>query len=84
MIVPTLEFDIWLFFPAAQALIDEDRLLSRLEMLEGQLQVYQKKDEDSLREELVALQEDKSNYETTAKVCQATYIYLLLVVLGWD
>jgi chromosome segregation ATPase len=51
-----------------QALIDEDRLLSRLEVLENQLQTYSKNQtEDTLRTELVALQEDKYNYETTAK-----------------
>ncbi|XP_076469532.1 uncharacterized protein LOC143299908 isoform X2 [Babylonia areolata] len=51
-----------------QALIDEDKLLSRLEMLENQLHIYSKNhSEDTLRQELVALQEDKINYETTAK-----------------
>ncbi|XP_013404760.1 sarcolemmal membrane-associated protein isoform X4 [Lingula anatina] len=51
-----------------QALIDEDRLLSRLECLENQLHIYGKNHtEESLRQELVALQEDKSVYETTAK-----------------
>ncbi|XP_018593092.1 sarcolemmal membrane-associated protein-like isoform X1 [Scleropages formosus] len=51
-----------------QALIDEDRLLSRLEMMGSQLQVYSKSQtEDSLRRELEALQEDKHKYETTAK-----------------
>ncbi|XP_038596475.1 sarcolemmal membrane-associated protein isoform X22 [Tachyglossus aculeatus] len=51
-----------------QALIDEDRLLSRLEVMGNQLQACSKNQtEDSLRKELVALQEDKHNYETTAK-----------------
>uniref|UniRef100_A0A3B3RSK4 Sarcolemmal membrane-associated protein n=1 Tax=Paramormyrops kingsleyae TaxID=1676925 RepID=A0A3B3RSK4_9TELE len=51
-----------------QALINEDRLLSRLEMMSSQLQVYSKNQtEDSLRRELEALQEDKHKYETTAK-----------------
>ena len=51
-----------------QAFIDEDRLLSRLEVLENQLQVYSRNQtEDTLRGELVALQEDKLKYETTAK-----------------
>ncbi|XP_030633101.1 sarcolemma associated protein a isoform X2 [Chanos chanos] len=51
-----------------QALIDEDRLLSRLEVMGNQLQAYSKNQtEDSIRKELVALQEDKHNYETTAK-----------------
>ncbi|XP_026533531.1 sarcolemmal membrane-associated protein isoform X11 [Notechis scutatus] len=51
-----------------QALIDEDRLLSRLEVMGNQLQACSKNQtEDSLRKELIALQEDKYNYETTAK-----------------
>uniref|UniRef100_A0A8D2L151 Sarcolemmal membrane-associated protein n=1 Tax=Varanus komodoensis TaxID=61221 RepID=A0A8D2L151_VARKO len=51
-----------------QALIDEDRLLSRLEVMGNQLQACSKSQtEDSLRKELIALQEDKNNYETTAK-----------------
>ncbi|XP_051957379.1 sarcolemma associated protein a isoform X2 [Xyrauchen texanus] len=51
-----------------QALIDEDRLLSRLEVMGNQLQAYSKNQtEDSIRKELVALTEDKHNYETTAK-----------------
>ncbi|XP_014432904.1 sarcolemmal membrane-associated protein isoform X18 [Pelodiscus sinensis] len=51
-----------------QALIDEDRLLSRLEVMGNQLQACSKNQtEDSIRKELVALQEDKHNYETTAK-----------------
>ncbi|XP_070558744.1 sarcolemmal membrane-associated protein-like isoform X1 [Ptychodera flava] len=51
-----------------QALINEDRLLSRLEVLETQLQSLSKaQPEESIRKELVALQEDKHKYETTAK-----------------
>ncbi|XP_045146006.1 sarcolemmal membrane-associated protein isoform X3 [Echinops telfairi] len=51
-----------------QALIDEDRLLSRLEVMGNQLQACSKNQtEDCLRKELIALQEDKHNYETTAK-----------------
>ncbi|XP_078065705.1 sarcolemma associated protein a isoform X7 [Mustelus asterias] len=51
-----------------QALIDEDRLLSRLEVMGNQLQTYSKNQtEDGIRKELVALQEDKHSYETTAK-----------------
>ncbi|XP_067854894.1 sarcolemma associated protein a isoform X24 [Heptranchias perlo] len=51
-----------------QALIDEDRLLSRLEVMGNQLQAYSKNQtEDGIRKELVALQEDKHSYETTAK-----------------
>uniref|UniRef100_A0A8C7ZHK5 Sarcolemmal membrane-associated protein n=1 Tax=Oryzias sinensis TaxID=183150 RepID=A0A8C7ZHK5_9TELE len=77
-----------------QALIDEDRLLSRLEVMGSQLQAYSKvkspsqvllcekvrhrsshsclellqsQTEEGMRKELLALQEDKHNYETTAK-----------------
>ncbi|XP_040014490.1 sarcolemma associated protein a isoform X9 [Xiphias gladius] len=51
-----------------QALIDEDRLLSRLEVMGSQLQSYSKSQtEEGIRKELLALQEDKHNYETTAK-----------------
>ncbi|XP_052093853.1 sarcolemmal membrane-associated protein-like isoform X8 [Mytilus californianus] len=51
-----------------QALIDEDRLLSRLEVLENQLHTYSKNhSEDALRQEVVTLQEEKLQYETTAK-----------------
>ncbi|KAM6981104.1 sarcolemma associated protein a isoform 2-T2 [Aplochiton taeniatus] len=51
-----------------QALIDEDRLLSRLEVMGSQLQAYSKNQTDEgIRKELATLQEDKHNYETTAK-----------------
>ncbi|XP_039467951.1 sarcolemma associated protein a isoform X7 [Oreochromis aureus] len=51
-----------------QALIDEDRLLSRLEVMGSQIQAYSKSQtEEGIRKELLALQEDKHNYETTAK-----------------
>ncbi|XP_068109817.1 sarcolemmal membrane-associated protein isoform X2 [Hyperolius riggenbachi] len=51
-----------------QALIDEDRLLSRLEVMGNQLQALSKSQtDDGIRKELIALQEDKHNYETTAK-----------------
>ncbi|XP_055773794.1 sarcolemmal membrane-associated protein-like isoform X2 [Salvelinus fontinalis] len=51
-----------------QALIDEDRLLTRLEVMGNQLQSYSKNQtEDGMRNELVTLQEDKFNYEITAK-----------------
>ncbi|XP_053324960.1 sarcolemmal membrane-associated protein isoform X3 [Spea bombifrons] len=51
-----------------QALIDEDRLLSRLEVMGNQLQAYSKSQtDDGIRKELIALQEDKHKYETTAK-----------------
>ncbi|XP_077582260.1 sarcolemma associated protein a isoform X2 [Stigmatopora nigra] len=51
-----------------QAMIDEDRLLSRLEVMDSQLQACSKSQtEDGIRKELLALQEDKHNYETKAK-----------------
>ncbi|CAL8338407.1 unnamed protein product [Merluccius merluccius] len=51
-----------------QALIDEDRLLSRLEVMGSQLQAYSKSQtEEGMKKELLSLQEDKHNYETTAK-----------------
>lgn len=51
-----------------QALIDEDRLLSRLEMLENRLLIYSKNySEDTLRKDLVISREDLYNYEKTAK-----------------
>ncbi|ESO84335.1 hypothetical protein LOTGIDRAFT_132475 [Lottia gigantea] len=51
-----------------QALIDEDKLLSRLEVLENQLHIYSKNhSEDTVRQECVTLQEEKLQYETTAK-----------------
>ncbi|KAK7792485.1 hypothetical protein R5R35_011036 [Gryllus longicercus] len=51
-----------------KALIDEDRLLSRVEILETQLLTYSKNfAEDKLRDELRKLQEDKSLYQGTAK-----------------
>ncbi|KAG8549454.1 hypothetical protein GDO81_021201 [Engystomops pustulosus] len=54
--------------PVDKALIDEDRLLSRLEVMGNQLQAYSKSQtDDGIRKELIALQEDKHNYETTAK-----------------
>lgn len=51
-----------------KALIDEDRLLSRVETVESQLATYSKNfTEDKIRNELVKLQEDKAQYQTTAK-----------------
>nr|CAD7461023.1 unnamed protein product [Timema tahoe] len=51
-----------------KSLIDEDRLLSRVEVLENQLQIYSKNfAEDKLREELRKLQEDKCQYQGSAK-----------------
>ncbi|NXP66474.1 SLMAP protein, partial [Chloropsis cyanopogon] len=62
-----------------QALIDEDRLLSRLEVMGNQLQACSKNQtEDSIRKELIALQEDKHNYETTAKDLFSVFSYYLL------
>lgn len=51
-----------------KALISNNSLLSRVELLEVQLKCYSKKfAEDTLREELRALQEDKSAYEGVVK-----------------
>ncbi|XP_042227918.1 sarcolemmal membrane-associated protein-like isoform X1 [Homarus americanus] len=51
-----------------KAMIDEDRLLQRLETLEGQLTTYAKNyPEDSVREEMRRLLDEKGQYETTAK-----------------
>lgn len=51
-----------------KALIAEDRLLTRVETLENQLQAYSKNfGEEKLKEELVKLQEEKNQYQCTAK-----------------
>ncbi|XP_037086644.1 sarcolemmal membrane-associated protein-like [Pollicipes pollicipes] len=51
-----------------KALIDEDRLLTRLEILEGQHALYSKNfGEDKLREEIARLQEEKNTYQNVAK-----------------
>uniref|UniRef100_A0A0P4WBA4 Sarcolemmal membrane-associated protein n=1 Tax=Scylla olivacea TaxID=85551 RepID=A0A0P4WBA4_SCYOL len=51
-----------------KAMIDEDRLLQRLETLEAQLTTYAKNyPEDSVREEMRRLLDEKCQYETTAK-----------------
>uniref|UniRef100_A0A5S6R0W3 FHA domain-containing protein n=1 Tax=Trichuris muris TaxID=70415 RepID=A0A5S6R0W3_TRIMR len=51
-----------------QALIDEDRLLSRIETLESQLEVLSKSySEDSLKSELLRLTSEKANVESAAK-----------------
>lgn len=51
-----------------QAFIGEDRLLSRVEILESQLTSYSKNySEDKMREELLRLQEDKNSYQNSAK-----------------
>lgn len=51
-----------------KALITEDRLLSWVESMENQLAVYSKNyTEDKIRNELVALQEEKIQYQNAAK-----------------
>lgn len=51
-----------------QALVDEDRLLSRLECLEDQLSIFVKgQTEDGLRQHLMKLLSDKARYEAAAK-----------------
>lgn len=51
-----------------KALISNNSLLSRVELLEVQLKCYSKKfAEDKLREELRILQEDKNTYESAVK-----------------
>lgn len=51
-----------------RALIAEDRILSRVEILENILQSYSKNfPEDKLRDELRKLHDDKSVYQSTAK-----------------
>ena len=46
------------------SMIDEDRLLSRIDILENKLQYYQKNvTEDKLRKEVIKLQDDKSVYQ---------------------
>ncbi|XP_055623837.1 sarcolemmal membrane-associated protein [Toxorhynchites rutilus septentrionalis] len=51
-----------------QAMIDEDRLLSRIDMLEKKLQYFQKNmTDDKLREEVLKLQDEKSQYQISAK-----------------
>ncbi|EAA00808.3 AGAP011663-PA, partial [Anopheles gambiae str. PEST] len=51
-----------------QAMIDEDRLLSRIDMLEKKLQYCQKNiTEDKLREELLKLVDEKEEYQNAAK-----------------
>ncbi|KAL7640358.1 UNVERIFIED_CONTAM: hypothetical protein RMT77_008631 [Armadillidium vulgare] len=50
------------------AMIDEDRLLQRLETLEDQLATYSKNcTDDSMREEIQRVIEEKNRYETSAK-----------------
>lgn len=51
-----------------QALVDEDRLLSRIDMLEKKLLCFSKPlSEDKLREEIMKLQNEKMLYQTSAK-----------------
>ncbi|CRL06696.1 CLUMA_CG019598, isoform A [Clunio marinus] len=51
-----------------QALVDEDRLLSRIDMLEKKLLCFSKTlTEDKLREEIMKLQNEKMLYQTSAK-----------------
>ena len=51
-----------------QALVDEDRLLSRIDMLEKKLLCFSKTlSEDKLREEIVKLQNEKMLYQSSAK-----------------
>ena len=53
---------------AWKSLIDEDRLLTRVEILESQLSTYGKSmNEDKLREEAKRLMEDKEEYQERAK-----------------
>jgi len=47
-------------------MIDEDRLLSRIDILENKLQCFQKNvTDDKLRDEVIKLQEDKNVYQVT-------------------
>lgn len=51
-----------------KAMIEEDRLLNRIETLEAQLQACAKSaTDDKLREEIARLQEERARYEDTAK-----------------
>lgn len=53
---------------AWKSLIDEDRLLTRVEILESQLSTYGKgMNEEKLREEVKRLMEEKESYQETAK-----------------
>lgn len=49
-------------------MIDEDRLLCRIDMLEKNLNILKKNyTEDALKEEVIKLQEDKFVYQNSAK-----------------
>ncbi|VDO38643.1 unnamed protein product [Haemonchus placei] len=53
---------------AWKALVNEDRLLSRIETLEAQLATFSKNaTPDKLREEILALIDDKAKFEVTSK-----------------
>lgn len=52
-------------------MIEEDRLLSRIDILENKLKYFQKNvTEDSLRKEVIKLQDDKALYQVDfIKIC---------------
>ncbi|XP_055923318.1 sarcolemmal membrane-associated protein [Eupeodes corollae] len=51
-----------------QSMIDEDRLLNRIDLLENKLQFLQKSSPvDQLKEEILKLQEEKFTYQNSAK-----------------
>ncbi|PIO63684.1 hypothetical protein TELCIR_14708, partial [Teladorsagia circumcincta] len=53
---------------AWKALVNEDRLLSRIETLEAQLTTFSKNaTQDKLREDILALIDDKAKFEVTSK-----------------
>ena len=55
-----------------KSLIDEDRLLTRVEILESQLSTYGKSmNEDKLREETKRLMEEKEEYQVNTLVIRA-------------
>ena len=55
-----------------KSLIDEDRLLTRVEILESQLSTYGKSmNEDKLREETKRLMEEKEEYQVNTLLIRA-------------
>ncbi|CAI4228360.1 unnamed protein product [Auanema sp. JU1783] len=52
---------------AQKAVVNEDRLLSRIETLEAQLSVYSKTPVDKIKEEMLTLIEDKAKFEAMCK-----------------
>lgn len=51
-----------------QAMVDEDRLLNRIDILEGKVHVFQKNfGEEKLRDEMRQMQDDKLDYQHAAK-----------------